>query len=106
VVTDQRKSARKILKVRAVLALDGQPPVQVRTGDISASGVSLAVPHPLETGHTGQIAFDLLVEGKSFPLRARVKVMYSMFSNGEFKAGFQFLSLDMNTMSQLSRFLR
>lgn len=103
---DQRTSARKILKVRAVLALEGQPPVLVRTGDISASGVSLTVPHPLQTGQAGQVAFDLLVDGNSFPLRARVKVMYCIVSSGEFKAGFQFVSLDVNTMSQLSRFLR
>jgi hypothetical protein len=32
--------------------------------------------------------------------------MYCIFSNGEFKAGFQFLNLDLNAMSQLSRFLR
>lgn len=103
---DQRTSARKILKVKAVLALEGQAPVLVRTGDISATGVSLTVPHPLQTGQTGQVAFDLLVDGTPFPLRARVKVMYCIVSSGDFKAGFQFTGLDVNTMSQLSRFLR
>lgn len=105
-VTDQRNSARKILKVRAVVAMEGQQPVQGRTSDIGANGVSITVPHPLQTGQTGQVGFDLLVDGTPFPLHARVKVMYCIFSNGEFKAGFQFMNLDLTAMTQVSRFLR
>ncbi len=103
---EQRQSARKILKVRAVLAMEGQAPVQGRTSDIGANGVSITVPHPLQTGQAGQVGFDLLVDGTPFPLLARVKVMYCIFSNGEFKAGLQFMNLDLAAMSQVSRFLR
>lgn len=103
---DQRQSARKILKVRAVLAMEGQAPVPGRTSDIGANGVSITVPHPLQTGQTGQVGFDLLVDGTPYPLLARVKVMYCIFSNGEFKAGLQFMNLDLTAMSQVSRFLR
>jgi hypothetical protein len=106
VAIDQRTSARKILKARAVLALEGQAPVQGRTSDIGTNGVSITVPHPLQTGQTGQVGIDLLVDGQPFGLHARVKVMYCIFSSGEFKAGFQFMNLDLNSMSQLSRFLR
>ena len=73
---------------------------------VALHGVSLTVPNPLQTGQVGQVAFDLLVDGKSFPLQARARVMYCIFSNGEFKAGFQFMNLDLNALSQLSRFLR
>ncbi|KGF81176.1 hypothetical protein IA69_14060 [Massilia sp. JS1662] len=103
---EQRQSARKILKVRAILAMEGQAPVQGRTSDIGANGVSITVPHPMQTGQTGQVGFDLLVDGTPFPLHARVKVMYCIFSNGEFKAGLQFMNLDLTAMSQVSRFLR
>lgn len=103
---DQRQSARKILKVRAVLAVEGQAPVPGRTSDIGANGVSITVPNPLQTGQTGQVGFDLLVDGTPYPLLARVKVMYCIFSNGEFKAGLQFINLDLTAMSQVSRFLR
>jgi len=106
IVADQRTSARKILKVRAVLAMEGQAPVQGRTSDIGANGVSITVPNPLQTGQTGQVAFDLLVDGEPFPLHARAKVMYCIFSSGEFKAGFQFMNLDLAAMGKLSRFLR
>lgn len=86
--------------------MEGQPPVQGRTSDIGANGVSVTVPHPLQTGQTGLVGFDLLVDGHPFALHARVKVMYCIFSHGEFKAGFQFMNLDLNTTSQLARFLR
>jgi hypothetical protein len=86
--------------------MEGQAPVQGRTSDIGANGVSITVPHPLQTGQTGHVAFDLLVDGESFPLQARAKVMYCIFSSGEFKAGFQFMNLDLAAMGKLSRFLR
>ena len=38
---EQRQSARKSLKVRAILAMEGQAPAQGRTSDIGANGVSI-----------------------------------------------------------------
>jgi hypothetical protein len=86
--------------------MDGQARVPGRTLDIGANGVSITVPYPLQVGQTGLVSFDLLVDGKPTPLNARAKVMYCIFSHGEFKAGFQFMNLELNAMTQLSRFLR
>src|SRR5205823_15094680 len=105
-MTEQRMSVRKILTVRAVLAVGGQAPVLVRTVDLCANGVSVTLPEPMPVGQVGQVRFDLMVDGKAAPIAARVKAMYCMFSSGEFKVGFQFLDLDLNAMSQLARFLR
>jgi hypothetical protein len=105
-MTDQRQSARKIVKVRAVVAMEGRAPMPGRTSDVGANGVSIAVQNPLQVGQTGQLSFDLLVEGRLTPIAARAKVIYCIFSGGEFKAGFQFLNLDLTAMTQLSRFLR
>ncbi|MGJ7915433.1 PilZ domain-containing protein [Massilia sp. LXY-6] len=105
-MTDQRQSARKIVKVRAVIAMEGMAPMPGRTSDVGSNGVSITVEHPLQLGQTGHVGFDLLVEGKLTPIAARAKVIYCIFSAGEFKAGFQFLNLDLNAMTQLSRFLR
>lgn len=105
-MTDQRQSARKIVKARAVVAMEGRVPMPGRTSDIGSNGVSIAVEHPLQPGQTGRVGFDLLVEGKLTPIAARAKVIYCIFSGGDFKVGFQFLNLDLNAMTQLSRFLR
>jgi hypothetical protein len=105
-MTDSRQSARKIVKVKAVIAIEGQAPVPGRTSDVGSNGVSIAVQNPLQVGQTGQVAFDLLVDGKLTPIAARAKVIHCIFSGGEFKAGFQFLNLELTAMTQLSRFLK
>jgi len=105
-VTDQRKSARKILKVKALIVMDGQPPLPGRTADIGANGLSVTVGRPMQAGQLGQLGFDLLVEGKTVSIRARAKVMYSILSGDDFKVGFQFLNLDLTAMTQLARYLR
>lgn len=105
-MTEQRKAARKIIKVKAVVAMDGQPPLLGRTADIGASGISVTVVRPMQPGQAGQVAFDLLVEGRAVPIQARAKVMYSILSGDEFKVGFQFVNLELAAMTQLARFLR
>jgi hypothetical protein len=105
-MTDQRQSARKIVKVKAVVAMEGQAPMPGRTSDVGANGVSVTVEQPVQVGQAGRVGFDLLVEGKLTPIAARAKVIYCIFSGGEFKVGFQFLNLELSAMTQLSRFLR
>jgi hypothetical protein len=105
-MTELRQSGRKIVKVKAVVAMEGQAPVPARTADVGANGVSVAVQNPLPVGMVAQVGFDLLVEGRLTPISARAKVVYCIFSGGEFKAGFQFLNLELSAMTQLSRFLR
>lgn len=105
-MTDQRQSARKIFKVKALVVMDGQPPLLGRTTDLGAQGTSVTVGRPMQAGQFGQIGFDLLIEGRTVPLRARTKVMYSILSGDEYKVGFQFLNLDLNTMTELARFLK
>ncbi len=105
-MTEQRQSGRKIVKVKAVVAMEGQPAMPGRTSDVGANGVSVSVQHPLHVGQTGQVGFDLLVDGKLSAIAARAKVIYCIFSSGEFKIGFQFLNLDLSAMTQLARFLR
>jgi hypothetical protein len=103
---DQRQSARKIVKVKALIAMEGQAPMPGRTADVGSNGVSITVQNPLQVGQAGQVSFDLLVDGKLAPIVARAKLIYCIFSGGEFKAGFQFLNLDLAAMTELSRFLR
>lgn len=105
-IKDQRHSARKILKTRALLALEGEAPFTGRTVDVSDNGVSITVSHPLLVGQAGKVSFDILIDGKPTPISARAKVMYCIFSHDEFKVGFQFLNLELSAMTALARFLR
>jgi hypothetical protein len=106
VFSEQRKSARKVLKVRALLAMDGHDGMSGRTADVGANGLSVMLPAPLQPGQAGQVSFNLFVDGKATTIKARSKALYCVFSNGEFKVGFQFLTLDLSAMTVLARFLR
>ncbi|MBQ5941230.1 MULTISPECIES: PilZ domain-containing protein [unclassified Massilia] len=103
---DQRKSARKVLKTKAMVAMEGDAPILGRTSDVGGNGVSVGVPNPLLVGQTGQVSFDILVDGKFVTISARAKVMYCIISNNEFKVGFQFLNLELAAMTSLARFMR
>ena len=103
---EQRTSARKILKVKATLAIDGGAPVRVRTNDISASGMSLTVPKPCKPGAAGLVSFDLFYDGKVTAIHVRSKVAYCILSGNEFKLGVSFLNLDLGAMTTLAKFLR
>lgn len=103
---DQRSVARKIVRAKAVVAMDGMPPMQGRTIDISAQGLSLNFEHKLEAGHMGQLSFELFIDGKAQVLTSRSKVTYCIFSGDHFKIGFQFLNMDSITTSAVNKFLR
>lgn len=103
---EQRKSARKVYRTKAMLAMDGQAPLAGKTTDVGANGVSISVADPLAVGQGGQLAFDLLVEGTFVTINTRAKVTYCIFSSGEFKVGFQFLNLDLAGVTALARFMR
>jgi len=106
VYNEQRTAARKVLKVKAKLTMDGMAPVPVRTMDIAAGGMSLAVAEPFKPGATCMLSFALFYEGKATPINVRSKVTYCILSGGEFKLGLQFLNLDMGAMTTLAKFLR
>ena len=103
---DQRKTPRKVYRTKAVVVMDGQAPVIGKTFDVGASGVSINVTDPLAVGQGGQLAFDLLVDGACVTINARARVSYCIFSSGEFKVGFQFLSPDLAAVTMLARFMR
>jgi c-di-GMP-binding flagellar brake protein YcgR len=104
--TEQRKSARKVLRVKAMIAMEGGAPVVGRTADVSANGVSVTAPNPLKVGQTGQVNFALFFDGQATTIRTRSKTLYCIFSNGEFKIGFEFMNIDLSAMTVLARFLR
>ena len=105
-LVDQRSVASKIVRAKAVVAMDGMPPEQGRTIDLSASGMSLNFEHKLAVGHMGQVTFELFLDGKGQLVSCRSKVSYCIFSGDHFKIGFQFLGPDAATAAIIGKFLR
>jgi c-di-GMP-binding flagellar brake protein YcgR len=103
---EQRKSKRKLLKVKATLMTEGGETLQARTVDVGADGVCLLLGTSHKPGALGTLRFEIFHDGKATPISARARVQYCILSNGEFKVGFQFINLDLSAMAALSRFLQ
>jgi hypothetical protein len=106
VIFEQRKFPRKVFKTKALVALDGRPPVEGRTVDLSAEGVSVSFPDPVAPGQGAYVRFDIFAEGKSSTVTARATAKYCIFSQGEFKVGFHFVDLDRDAAKAVALFLR
>ena len=104
--SEQRKSKRKILKVKASLMMAGGESLQARTVDVGADGVCLLLGTSHKPGALGTVRFEIFHDGKGAAIVARARVQYCILSNGEFKVGFQFINLELAAMAALSRFLQ
>jgi hypothetical protein len=106
VFNEQRTSPRKVLKTRALVVFDGAAPVLSRTSDVGSNGICLTHPQPMPVGEECTLSFELFLDGKLATIKTRSKAMYCIFSNGEYKIGFQFLNLELAAMTQLAKFMR
>ncbi len=103
---EQRTSPRKVLKARAVVTYDGAAPINARTVDVGGNGICLSHPQPMAAGLECELSFDVFLDGKVSTVKTRSKTLYCIFSNGDYKIGFQFLSLDLAAMTLLARYMR
>ena len=97
---------RKVLRVKAMLVMDGAPAVAARTVDITPSGICLSAGQSLKTGLQGQISFEMYFGGASHIITARAVVTHCIFSGNEFKVGFQFLDLGLAALTTISKYMR
>ena len=105
-IEEQRVAARKPLKVKATLSMDGVPPLRGRTLDVSGDGLSVAVEQPFQPGQQGSVMFDLFLDGVPTRINARIKVAYCIFSSGEFKIGLSFANLELASMTAIAKYMR
>jgi len=105
VLSEQRQSNRKILKVKALLALEDGPTLVARTIDVGGEGMCVVVPDAVSKGAMGIIRFEIFHEGKATSISVRSRAQYCILSNGEYKVGFQFVALELSAMASLAKFL-
>ncbi len=103
--SEQRTSNRKILKVKALLALEEGPTLLARTIDVGGEGMCVLTSDAVAKGAMGTLRFEIFHEGKATSISVRSRAQYCILSNGEFKVGFQFVALELSAMASLSRFL-
>ena len=98
--------ARKILRGKAMLVLDGEAAVAARSVDIGNTGMSVSVAHMIKAGSAGQVTFEMYFDGKAHIITSKTSVTYCIFSGDEFKIGLQFLQLDPASGAVINRFMR
>lgn len=103
---EQRQSTRKILKVKALVTVDGGETLVARTIDIGGDGMCVAVPQRIVQGTIAMIRFELFHDGKSTSISIKSRAQYAILSSDEFKIGFQFVNLELSAMASISRFLQ
>ncbi|MDN2671088.1 MULTISPECIES: PilZ domain-containing protein [unclassified Janthinobacterium] len=103
---EQRQGARKILRAKAMLVMDGAGPVAARTLDVGPGGMSAVIAEPVPTGKKGKVLFELFYDGAAHIIEARVAVSHCIFSSAGFKVGLTFQQLDMAVSSAISKFMR
>ncbi|MCE3264694.1 MAG: PilZ protein [Pseudoduganella sp.] len=89
-----------------MIVMDGGAPLSARTFDLGLAGISLTSEHKVNVGATGQIVFEMLVDGKPQIVHTRGKANHCIFSGGEFKIGFVFLPLDNDAAGAITKFMR
>lgn len=106
VVDEKRKTDRKMVKVKTLVKLDGGEAIMGRSFDLADTGVGVVLEVPLKTGVQARVSIGLLVNGVVSPIHTQARVQYCIFSNGEYRIGFQFVQLEAVTAKTLARFLR
>jgi hypothetical protein len=86
--------------------MDGVAPAPARTIDLGPTGMSLTLGHMVQTGHAGQVSFEMFVDGKPVVISCRSRVTYCIFSGDDVKVGFQFVSPDSNALAAIAKFMR
>ena len=105
-LVDQRQTTRKILRAKAVVAMDGAKPAPARTIDVGPTGMSVTMGHMVPSGQMGQVSFEMFVDGKPVIISCRSKVTYCIFSGDDVKVGLQFISPDAAAVAAIGKFMR
>lgn len=103
---EQRKTERKLVKVKVLVKLEGGDGIMGRTFDLGASGVGVLLDVPLKMALQVRVSIGLLINGVVTPMHSRARVQYCIFSGGEYRIGFQFLQIDSPMAAMLAKFLR
>lgn len=86
--------------------MDGGAPAPARTIDLGPTGMSLTMGQMVQTGHAGQVSFEMFVDGKPVVISSRSRVTYCIFSGDDVKVGFQFIGPDSNALAAIAKFMR
>lgn len=105
--SERRSAFRKLVRLTAVLEVDGAAPLAVRTVEVSASGVALSSALNIRPGGRCLVRIALPAQPPQPMLAVQGVVTYSVLSqrDGGFRVGVQFQALPRGAQERLQAFM-
>ena len=90
--SEQRKTPRRILRVRAHVEIAGRQ-LMTRTHDLSTDGISILLPFPPPRASVARIQFTLLSGSTLHTIVLTAKLTHCTLSADEFRSGFAIVQI-------------
>ena len=90
---DDRRSPRRICRVRAVVDVTGGPSLPAVTVDIGRDGMAVLLPCPLPDGATCRVAFSIFSGGSVRRLDLNARASNSIFVRDAVRVGLAFTGM-------------
>ncbi|WKB50842.1 PilZ domain-containing protein [Eleftheria terrae] len=106
-IDERRASARKVLRVPAVVQLAAGDRLEGRALDVSSGGVSIAVSKNPRVSTQCKLFFTLPLEGSLHAINCQAVVVHAILSNElGFKVGLKINEITAESKAKLERYLR
>lgn len=104
---ERRSAFRKLVRLTAVLEVEGAAPLAVRTVEVSEEGVALSSPLNIRPGGPCVVRMALPARPPQPMLAVQGRVTYSVLSqrDGGFRVGVHFLALPRSAQERLQAFM-
>jgi hypothetical protein len=92
--SERREKAREVIRVQARLRIDGDPPLDVHTVDLSAHGLAVTSTRPLNVGLECNVELGISVPEIARPPELRASIRYcARLRDDQFRIGMRFTTV-------------
>ena len=90
---DDRRSPRRLCRVRAVVDVTAGPSLPGVTVDVGRDGMAVLLPHPLPDGATCRVAFSIFSGGSVQRIQLNARASSSIFMRDYVRVGLSFTGM-------------
>jgi hypothetical protein len=102
---DDRRSPRRICRLRAVVDVTGGPSLPAVTVDIGRDGMAVLLPCPLPDGTTCRVTFSIFSGGSVQRIQLNARASNSIFVRDAVRVGLMFTGMMPATGNLLAEFV-
>ena len=90
---DDRRSPRRVCRLRAVVDVTGGPSLPAVTVDIGRDGMAVLLPHPLPDGMACRVGFSIVSGGGVQRVELNARASNSVFVRDDVRVGLSFTNV-------------